>query len=63
LFLMSVIQFYLLYRDGLFFDLATWKNYFPFMFGRGGFARRLLSEMFHFARGDFHPSQVHQIPG
>lgn len=58
LLMLTLIQTYLLYKDGLLFKPRTWTNYFSFMFGRKGNFWRLVQESVRFSRKGFHPSQI-----
>jgi uncharacterized protein len=59
----SVIVTYMLYRDGLLFDLPTWRRSLPRLWGRHGFFTRMIRPYLRgFGRG-FHPWQTRPPAG
>lgn len=49
---------YMLWKDGLLFDRATWSRGWRFLFGRDGFLRGLGADYRSWYRRDFHPDEV-----
>ncbi|MBX9766661.1 MAG: metal-dependent hydrolase [Bdellovibrionales bacterium] len=54
----SVIYFYLLWKDGVLLHLDTWRNYYRLMLGGRGFLKHLLLESLNYAAREFHPSKA-----
>ena len=53
---------YMLWKDGLLFRRATWKNAWRFLLGPDGFLRGLGRDYWRWYRRDFHPDEVDDTP-
>lgn len=51
----SLAAGWMLYRDGLLFDLATWRRSVPLLWGRRGFFTRMVRPFLRGFRPGFHP--------
>ena len=48
----------MLWKDGLLFRRATWRDGWTFLFGRNGFLRGLGRDYWRWYARDFHPDEV-----
>jgi predicted metal-dependent hydrolase len=53
---------YMLWKDGLLFRRATWREGWAFLFGRDGFLRGLGADYRRWYARDFHPDEVDDAP-
>lgn len=54
---------YMLYKDGLLFDLGMWRNGLRTLWGRGGFFRRMVRPYLQGFKPGFHPRQTERPHG
>jgi len=59
----SLAAGWMLYRDGLLFDLTTWRRSIPLLWGRHGFFTRMVRPFLRGFRPGFHPRETPVPPG